>query len=73
MKTLTLGLAFALLAALTDDGRRVEVDYDDLLSLDHKKVEVLKTAGATVGAVALGAAMVVGATAVGAAAIMSGG
>ena len=61
------------IAALTDDGRRVEVDYDDLLSLDHKKVEVLKTAGATVGAVALGAAMVVGATAVGAAAIMSGG
>ena len=57
---------------LTDDGRRVEVDYDDLLSLDHKKVEVLKTAGATVGLVALGAVIVVGAG-VGAAAAVAGG
>ena len=57
---------------LTDDGRRVEIDYDDLSSLDYERVEVLKTAGATVGVVALGAAVLVGAAVVGAGAMMGG-
>lgn len=58
---------------LTHDGRRLEVAYDDLSSLDYKKVEVLKTAGATVGVVALGAVILVGAGAGAAAAVMAGG
>lgn len=60
------------ISATTKDGRRIEVDYDDLLSLDHKRVEVLKTAGATVGAVVLGAAVMAGAG-IGAAAAVAGG
>ncbi|MGI9222427.1 MAG: hypothetical protein ACR2QS_15480 [Woeseiaceae bacterium] len=61
------------LSALADDGRRIEVKYEDLLSLDHKKVEVLKTAGATLGVIVLGAVVVVGAGAGAAAAVMAGG
>lgn len=45
-------------SATTTTGQHVEIDYDDLLSLDHKEVEVLKTAGAAVGVVALGAVLV---------------
>ena len=59
------------ISALADDGRRIEVNYEDLLSLDHKRVEVLKTAGATVGVIALGAVLV-GAAAVGTMAAAAG-
>lgn len=60
------------ISAITEDGRTIEVEYDHLLSLDHKKVEVLKTAGATVGVVALGAVLV-GAVAVGSMVAVAGG
>ncbi|MGI9201176.1 MAG: hypothetical protein ACR2QL_08965 [Woeseiaceae bacterium] len=60
------------LSGVADDGRSVELDYDDLLSLEHKDVHVLKTAGAAVGVVALGAVLV-GAVAVGSMAAMAGG
>lgn len=52
------------LTGIADDGRTIEVAYADLLSLDHKKVEVLKSASAAVGMVVLGAA-VIGAAAAG--------
>ena len=57
---------------MTEDGRTIEVAYDDLLSLEHKEVEVLKTAGAAVGVVVVGAA-VLGAVAVGTMAAVAGG
>jgi hypothetical protein len=60
------------ISAITEDGRTIEVEYDHLLSLDHEKVEVLKTAGATVGVVALGAVLV-GAVAVGSMVAVAGG
>jgi hypothetical protein len=60
------------LTGVTEDGRTVVVAYDDLLSLEHKKVEVLKTAGATVGVVVVGAA-VLGAVAVGSMVAVAGG
>lgn len=60
------------LTGIADDGRTIEVAYADLLSLDHKKIEVLKSAGAAVGIVALGA-VVVGAVAIGSAAAIAGG
>lgn len=60
------------LSGITEDGRRIDADYTDLLSLDHKKVEVLKTAGATVGVVVLGAVVIAGAG-IGAAAAVAGG
>ena len=60
------------LSGIADDGRSVEIDYDNLLSLDHKEVNVLKTAGAAVGVVVLGAVLV-GAVAVGTMAAMAGG
>ena len=56
---------------IADDGRTVVADYEQILSMDHKEVEVLKSAGAAVGVVALGAILVgglaVGAVAAGAA------
>lgn len=60
------------LTVMTDDGRALEVPYADLLSLDYKRVEVLKTAGATVGVVVLSAAVVAGAG-LGAAVMVAGG
>lgn len=60
------------LAGIAADGRTVEVDYADLLSLKHKRVEVLKTAGAAVGLVAAGVVLA-GAVAVGTAAAIAGG
>ena len=60
------------LSGIADDGRTVELDYDNLLTLEHKEVDVLKTAGATVGVVVLGAVLV-GAVAVGTMAAMAGG
>lgn len=60
------------LTGMTEDGRTIEVAYDDLLSLEHKEVEVLKTAGAAVGVVVVGAA-VLGAVAVGTMAAVAGG
>jgi hypothetical protein len=49
------------LSGIAEDGRTVDLDYDNLLSLEHKDVNVLKTAGATVGVVVLGAVVLAGA------------
>lgn len=56
----------------TSDGRIVTVEYLYLLSMDYKKVEVAKTAGAAVGVLAMGVLMV-GAVAVGTMAAVAGG
>ena len=45
---------------IADDGRTIVADYEQILSMDHKEVEVLKSAGAAVGVVALGAILVGG-------------
>ena len=55
------------LSGIAEDGRSVKLDYDNLLTLDHKEVSVLKT----VGVVALSAVLVT-AVAVGTTADMSG-
>ena len=60
------------LSGIADDGRSVELDYDNLLTLEHKEVDVLRTAGATVGMVVLGAVLV-GAVAVGSMVAVAGG
>jgi hypothetical protein len=52
---------------MADDGRTVVANYEEILSVDYKKVEVAKTAGAVVGG-AVVATLVLGAIAVGAAA-----
>lgn len=49
------------LSGTAEDGRTVALDYDNLLSLEHKDINVLKTAGATVGVVVLGAVVLAGA------------
>ncbi len=53
------------ISGTADDGRMIIANYDDIVSMDHKEVEVIKSAGAAVGLVALGA-ILVGAAAVGA-------
>ena len=60
------------LTGISDDGRTVTTVYADLLSLEKKKVEVVKTAGAAVGIVALGAVMT-GAIAAGTMVAVAGG
>jgi hypothetical protein len=51
------------ISGTADDGRLIVANYDEVISLDHKEIEVLKTAGAAVGVVALGAILVAGAAA----------
>ena len=50
-----------------DDGRVIVADYEELIDIDYKKVEVAKSAGAVVGGAIIGAiyitAMAVGAMA----------
>ncbi|MDH4126730.1 MAG: hypothetical protein OEW64_14230 [Gammaproteobacteria bacterium] len=60
------------ISGIAKDGRTVAVDYAHLVSMDHKEVEVLKTVGASLGGLVLGAA-VVGGVAIGAAAAVAGG
>ena len=61
------------LTGITSDGRTVKVAYADLHSLEHKKVDVLRTTGAVVGTAAL-TVVYVGAVAVGTmAAVADGG
>jgi len=59
-------------SGIANDGRTVTASYDDIISLQHKDVQVLRSAGAAVGAVALGAVLV-GAVAVGVAVGVAGG
>lgn len=49
-----------------EHGRKIVANYEDLSSVGHKRVEVLKTAGATVGIIALSPLIVVAALAGGA-------
>ncbi len=60
------------LSGVTGDGRVIEVAYVDLLSLQRKKVGILKTAGLAVGVVAA-AAVITTAVAAGTAVALSGG
>ena len=60
------------ISGTADDGRLIVADYDDVISLDHKEVEVIKTAGAIVGVTVLGAILIAGAAA-GAAIAVAGG
>ena len=60
------------ISGIADDGRSVAANYEQVISIDHKEVEALKTAGAAVGVVALGAIVIAG-TALGAAVMVAGG
>jgi len=51
------------ISGTADDGRMIIADYDEVISLDRKEVEVIKTAGAVVGVAALGAILIAGAAA----------
>jgi len=60
------------ISGIADDGRSVAANYEQVISIDHKEVEALKTAGAAVGVVALGAIVIAGA-ALGTAVMVAGG
>ena len=47
------------------NGRKIVAEYEDLSSIGHKRVEVLKTVGATVGIIALSPILIVGVVATG--------
>jgi hypothetical protein len=47
------------------NGRKIVAEYEDLSSVGHKRVEVLKTVGATVGIIALSPIIIVGFVATG--------
>jgi hypothetical protein len=47
------------------NGRKIVAEYEDLSSVGHKRVEVLKTVGATVGIIALSPIIIVGVVATG--------
>ena len=49
-----------------ENGRKIVAEYEDLSSIGHKRVEVLKTAGATLGIIALSPLIIVGVVATGA-------
>jgi hypothetical protein len=49
-----------------EHGKKIVANYEDLSSIGHKRVEVLKTAGATVGIIALSPLILVGVMATGA-------
>jgi hypothetical protein len=46
-------------------GEKIVANYEDLSSVGHKRVEVLKTVGATVGIIALSPIIIVGVVATG--------
>ena len=48
-----------------EHGEKIVVNYEDLSSVGHKRVEVLKTVGATVGIIALSPIIIVGIVATG--------
>jgi hypothetical protein len=48
-----------------ENGRKIVANYEDLSSVGHKRVEVLKTVGATVGIIALSPLIIVGVVATG--------
>ena len=52
------------ITGIADDGRTIVADYETLIALQHKKVEALKTAGATVGVIVLGTVILAGAASV---------
>lgn len=52
-------------SGIADNGRKVVINYADLSSIGHKRVEVLKTAGAALGIIALSPLIVVGVLATG--------
>lgn len=49
-----------------EHGRKIVANYEDLSSVGHKKIEVLKTVGATIGIIALSPLIIVGVMATGA-------
>jgi predicted transcriptional regulator len=48
-----------------EHGEKIVANYEDLSSVGHKRVEVLKTVGATVGIIALSPIIIVGVVATG--------
>ena len=48
-----------------EHGEKIVANYEDLSSVGHKRVEVLKTVGATVGLIALSPIIIVGVVATG--------
>jgi hypothetical protein len=47
-------------SGVAENGRKTVTNYEDLSSIGHKRVEVLKTVGATVGIIALSPLIIVG-------------